>query len=132
MKSATDEITMAGEGRRFRNRKTITSLVEVEWPRPGLDIPAAVLFRLNTGSPAEVAPDGYRPDTGFTSRRERSGPSELEPEHVSPHLRAARRADDAVRLVLRHLDEGKALQHPHVADRFAVQVGGGGDGVDDV
>ena len=49
----------------------------------------------------------------------------LEAQRVAVDLGAADLLDDALGVVGRHVEEGEPLEHADVADRLAVEAGGG-------
>src|SRR4051794_5345746 len=73
---------------------------------------------------------------GCTTRRHRSESRsrarDLQTQRRSVQPRAVHRLDDPLRLAARHGEEREALEHPHVADRLAVDPGRRGHGVDQV
>src|SRR5262249_31404848 len=59
-------------------------------------------------------------------------PYPLQAHRLAPQVATVERLDHPLCLARRDRQEGESVQHDHVANRLAIQTGGGRDGADDV
>ena len=92
---------------------------------PGFDTSQWFGFLAPAKTPQNIIDRLYQALTKATSSPEMK-------ERLAANFGAVDLLDHAIGILLGNLDEGEALEHADVADRFAVEPRGRGDGVDDV